>query len=170
MNCEGTALVKAYSDFVIRGLRLETQTHYFRPEPLREVVITYMARRSTPQWPERKYCNDTDSFFKCHYWSNFGERALGRMIVNENALIARMEGFAKEKRDDGKRVVVKIADFNKLSFREQIAVDIATDIMVKLSYCDSFVSSCRRLDRPSWRWADPFYVLAGPGRSRGTLC
>ena len=136
MQCEGTALVKAYSDFIIRGLHLEAQSHYFRPAPSEEVVITYMARRSTPQWPERKYCNDTHSFFACHYWDNFGERALGRMILNEKALIARMQDFAKQTRNDGKRIIVNVADFNKLSFREQISVDIKTDIMVCYSPFD----------------------------------
>ena len=101
---------------------------------MEEIIITYMARRSTPQWPERKYCNDTHSFFACRYWDNFGERALGRMILNENALIAKMQEFGKEARNDGKRIVVNVADFNKLSFREQILVDIKTDIMVRCCF------------------------------------
>ena len=39
------ALVRAYSDFVIRGLGLQEFAHYAQPEPNRTIVITYMARR-----------------------------------------------------------------------------------------------------------------------------
>lgn len=130
VQCEGTALIKAYSDFIIRGLALGNKTHYANPRPLRKVVVTYMARRSTPQWPERKYCNGTSSFFACHYWDNFGERKLGRMIANERELVSRLQAFAMEPRNDTKQLVVNVADYNKLNFREQIAEDLRTDIMV----------------------------------------
>ena len=39
--------MRAYSDFVIRGLGLQEFTHYAQPEPNRTIVITYMARRGT---------------------------------------------------------------------------------------------------------------------------
>ena len=44
--CSHTALVRAYSDYVIRGLGLHPRTHYHHPSPLKTVVVTYMARRA----------------------------------------------------------------------------------------------------------------------------
>lgn len=35
---------------------------------------------ASAQWPERKYCSDTESFFLCKLWENFGSRSLGRMV------------------------------------------------------------------------------------------
>eukprot|EP01036_Dinobryon_divergens_P033044 gene33044-42754_t len=99
--CSHTALVRAYSDFVIRGLGLQEFTHYAQPEPNRTIVITYMARRASKEWPEKKYCNSTGSFFLCHLWAGFGSRALGRMVAND-----------------------------VLTFEEQIKIDLSTDIMV----------------------------------------
>ena len=81
--CSRTALVRAYSDYVIRGLGLQGRTHYAAATPSDTVVVTYMARRPSKQWPEKKYCNSTHSFFDCELWAKFGERRLGRMIRND---------------------------------------------------------------------------------------
>lgn len=43
--CSRTALVRAYSDYVIRGLNMQGMTHYASPEPSKVVVVTFMARR-----------------------------------------------------------------------------------------------------------------------------
>ncbi|CAN0473902.1 unnamed protein product, partial [Ascophyllum nodosum] len=46
--CFHTGLVRAYSDFVIRGLALQGETRYASP-PSKKVVVTWMARRSSVQ-------------------------------------------------------------------------------------------------------------------------
>lgn len=38
--CHRTALVRAYSDFVIRGLGLQDQTHYAKETPEKTITIT----------------------------------------------------------------------------------------------------------------------------------
>ena len=43
--CSRTALVRAYSDHVIRGLNMQGDTHYAAATPSRTIVITFMARR-----------------------------------------------------------------------------------------------------------------------------
>jgi hypothetical protein len=58
-------------------------THYAQASPSRTVVITYMARRSSIEWPEKKFCDSKESFFLCELWKNFGIRALGRVIHND---------------------------------------------------------------------------------------
>lgn len=35
---------------------------------------------ASAEWPEKKYCSDTESFFLCRLWATFGARALGRMV------------------------------------------------------------------------------------------
>ena len=130
--CSRTALVRAYSDFMIRGLQLQTDSHYARPEPEKTVTVTYMARRAYSVWPEKKFCNDTHSYFKCHFWANRGKRKIGRMIKNDEAIVEAFKQFTHHDKD-GKRVKVIFndADFNKHNtFRDQIAMDLKTDLLV----------------------------------------
>ena len=49
-NCRGVALVRAYSDFVVRALGLH-RANAGRPKHF--VNVTYSARRASVQWPER---------------------------------------------------------------------------------------------------------------------
>lgn len=128
--CKKTALVRAYSDFVIRSFNLQQFSHYASPEPKREVVVTYLTRRPTSEWPEKKYCNDTHSFFKCQYWANHGPRQLGRMVRNDDALIDGLKQLQGQSFSNGASVKVVAADYNALSLKEQIASDIQTDIMI----------------------------------------
>lgn len=81
-------------------------------------------------WPERKFCNDTSSFFKCKLWENFGERRLGRMVQNEAALIVALKALETEKRGDDKVVLLRVVDFNLLSFAQQVEEDLRIDVMV----------------------------------------
>lgn len=140
--CSKTALVRAYSDFVIRGLNLQSKTHYALEAPSKTIVITYMARRPSKEWPERKYCNSTDSFFTCSLWDNFGQRTLGRMIRNDQEVSAMLKSL--EGRDwgkDGRRVVFQDVDYNVLTFQQQIEIDLQTDIMIgeSVSHIASFL-------------------------------
>jgi hypothetical protein len=128
--CYSTALVRAYSDFVIRSLNLQSLTHYAQSSPSKVVTLTYMSRRATKEWPERKYCNDSHSFFLCRYWDNFGQRSLGRMVRNDAEVVRALQGLEDEDFDNGVTVKVQDVDYNVLSFEQQIKIDIQTDIMV----------------------------------------
>lgn len=132
--CSKTALVRSYSDYVIRGLGLHHETHYASNVPSRTVVITYMSRRMSKEWPERKYCDSKHSFFLCHLWDGFGPRHLGRMISNDREVVQALKQLeqypvsAEFKHVD--RIIVQDVDFNELAFEEQIRVDLRTDIMI----------------------------------------
>lgn len=130
--CRATALVKAYSDFVIRGLELQKLTHYqtHSDTPSNTITVTYMARRPSSEWPERKYCSDTNSFFLCGLWEHFGQRSLGRMIKNDAEVVTALKNLENLNRGDGKKVVVHNVDYNVLTFEEQIKIDLQTDIMI----------------------------------------
>ena len=128
--CFKTALVRAYSDFVIRGLNIHRNSHYFELRPRKKVQVTFMARRASVEWPEKHYCSDSDSFFKCKFWDSFGIRTLGRMVVNEKELIDSLKMLENEHFVNGAEVHVVDVDYNLLSLEEQIKNDINTDIMV----------------------------------------
>jgi hypothetical protein len=89
-----------------------------------------MARRASKEWPERKYCNDHTSFFLCHYWDNFGMRQLGRMISNDVQVVRALKTLEKLELPNNGKIVVNEVDYNILTFEEQIAIDIQTDIMI----------------------------------------
>ena len=61
-NCRGVALVRAYSDFVVRALGLH-RANAGRPKHF--VNVTYSARRASVQWPERAFCDTKRSYFDC---------------------------------------------------------------------------------------------------------
>jgi hypothetical protein len=44
-ECKRSGLLRAYSDFVIRGMQLQHLVHYAQPAPLRKIVVTWIARR-----------------------------------------------------------------------------------------------------------------------------
>lgn len=132
--CHKTALVRAYSDFIIRGFGLQGQSRYLQTTaaarcPL-EITLTFLARRSSVEWPEKKFCDDDNSYFKCRFWKSFGIRKLGRMIKNEAELLQALKSLEKETFSDGRRVKVRDVDFNVLSLEQQIEIDMTTDIMV----------------------------------------
>jgi hypothetical protein len=128
--CKRTALVRAYSDYVIRGLQLQGRTHYARATASDTVVVTYMARRPSKEWPEKKYCDSKNSFFLCELWRDFGERRLGRMIRNDAEVVAALKGLQGQRIGNAKTIIVQDVDYNILSFEEQIATDLATDVMI----------------------------------------
>lgn len=128
--CMKTALVRAYSDFVIRGLNLQDKTHYAEKQPSKTIVVTYMARRPSKEWPEKKYCDSENSFFLCHLWEKFGSRKLSRTIRNEKEFITGIKDLERMKFDNVDKVIVRDVDYNVLSFEEQIEIDLSTDIMI----------------------------------------
>lgn len=128
--CSKTALVRAYSDYVIRGLQLQGHTHYARETPLDTIVVTYMARRPSKEWPEKKYCDSKNSFFLCELWAGFGERRLGRMVSNDAAVVEALKGLQGQQIGNAKKIIVQDVDYNILTFEEQIRIDLNTDIMI----------------------------------------
>lgn len=128
--CHRTALIRAYSDFIIRGLEIHKETHYYQSKPKKSVQVTFMARRASVEWPEKHFCSDTESFFKCRFWDNFGIRSLGRMVSNEKALMDALKQLERESFANGAIVSVIDVDYNLLNLKEQIQNDVKTDIMV----------------------------------------
>lgn len=183
--CYHTALVRAYSDFVIRGLNLQKYSHYAMNTPPKVIQITYMARRASSVWPEKKFCDSEHSFFKCDLWKDFGVRSLGRMIKNDQEMIATLRSTfdtdpesnpkyldaiairnEKFKRNDI-QIKFRDVDYNLLSFEEQIKIDMSTDIMVSICFpcLLSFVSISNvywymYLDWSSWCGIDAQYIHA----------
>ena len=131
-NCRSSALVKAYSDFVIRGMGLQGLSHYASPTPSKEVRILYMARRSSSEWPEKRFCDDNNSFFLCDIWKDWGLRSLQRTMKNEDKLLESLQQLESQTFINGAKVVVRDVDYNLLSFEDQIKSDLQTDVMVKL--------------------------------------
>lgn len=129
-GCKSSALVKAYSDFVIRGMGLQSLSHYAQPKPSKDIHITFMARRSSSEWPEKRFCDDKNSFFLCSIWEKWGLRSLQRTIKNEDDLLKGLRALEGETFLNGAKVIVADLDFNLLTFEEQIKVDLQTDIMV----------------------------------------
>ena len=92
-----------------------------------------MARRASSEWPEKRFCDDNNSFFLCHFWSGnnaLGVRSLGRMIRNDAEIVAAMKALEKRVFSNGAVVVFQDVDYNLMSFEDQIKADLATDIMV----------------------------------------
>jgi len=128
--CFHTPLVRAYADYVVRGLGLERQTHYAQEAPPKKVVVTWMARRASSQWPERRFCDSENSFFRCEDWQHLDKRSLGRMIRNDQEAVQALKGLEERKWANGAHVQFREADYNLLTFEEQIVMDATTDVMV----------------------------------------
>ncbi|KAH8061211.1 hypothetical protein JL722_4517 [Aureococcus anophagefferens] len=99
-RCKASSVVRAYSDFVIRGLGLQGAALRGARRDPKDVVVTFLARRSSSEWPEKRFCDSETSFFDCAKLQHLGARGLG----------ARSR--------------------TTLSFEDQIKVDLDTDVMV----------------------------------------
>lgn len=110
--------------------RPQNYTHYAQPSPSKEIIVTYLARRSSTVWPEKKFCNDSQSFFLCDLWKDWGIRSLGRVIQNDNELVKELKSL--ESRTYLNNAIVKFqdVDYNILTFEDQIKVDLSTDILI----------------------------------------
>ena len=69
------------------------------------VVVTWMARRPSVEWPEKHFCND--EFFKCDFFSHLGIRQIGRVVKNEDAVVNKLMELETRKYPDGRRVVFR---------------------------------------------------------------
>jgi hypothetical protein len=188
-GCKGSPMVKAYSDFVIRGMGLQHLSHYAEPEPSKEIHITFMARRSSSEWPEKRYCDDKNSFFLCEIWKNWGLRSLKRTVRNEDVLLKGLKNLENETFANGAKIKIADLDYNLLSFEDQIKIDLRTDIMVRFfsysSCCNYFAFLFDKylcfllivfkfvlflLDRPPWCWAYAFVVYERQSRFSRVVC
>jgi len=104
--CSTTALVRAYADFVIRGMNLQSATRYAQKNPSKTVVVSYMTRRPSVVWPEKAFCDDTNSFFFCSFWENKGIRKLGRTVINDNAIATRLKTLEEKTFKNGAKVII----------------------------------------------------------------
>jgi hypothetical protein len=100
-----------------------------------------MLRKGTSMWPEEKYCNDTESFFLCKLWENFGPRAIGRTVSNDKDVIAmlrnikykdiykdnvnsktleNLENLKKRNLEFNVSIKFQAVDYNEFNFLEQV--------------------------------------------------
>ncbi|KAJ1452049.1 hypothetical protein M885DRAFT_528080 [Pelagophyceae sp. CCMP2097] len=131
--CSKSALVRAYSDLVIAGLGLREETRYALAEshPPKHVTVTFMARRSNSEWPEKRFCDSATSFFDCSVLQHLGIRKVGRSVRNDADLVqALRKGLEGRSFGNGAVVTVQDVDYSDLSFEDQIRTDLATDVMV----------------------------------------
>ena len=127
-NCRGVALVRAYSDFVVRALGLH-RANAGRPKHF--VNVTYSARRASVQWPERAFCDTKRSYFDCGQLDHLQLRKLGHMVRNDGAVLSKLRSLeGKTDFRNGAAVKVRDVDFSTLSFEDQIAVDVTSDVLI----------------------------------------
>ena len=65
------------------------------------VTITYSARKASVPWPEKKFCDTEYSFFDCGKLTHLGLRKLGRMVRNDEQLLAGLKELEEETFDNG---------------------------------------------------------------------
>ena len=130
-KCTHTSLIRAYSDFMIRGMNLQSLTHYAKASPEQTIMITFMARRASALWPEKRYCSNNASYFKCELWAEWGVRSHGRMVRNEQEILDKL----RQELASDSSITIRDVDYNVLSFEEQIKLDLSTDIMVLYVMC-----------------------------------
>ena len=129
-RCKASSVVRAYSDFVIRGLGLQGAARYASRRDPKDVVVTFLARRSSSEWPERRFCDSETSFFDCAKLQHLGVRGLGRTIKNDAEVVRALRSLETRSFANGARVRFRDVDYNLLSFEDQIKVDLDTDVMV----------------------------------------
>lgn len=125
--CKHTPLVRAYADYVVRGLELVQEPALWTSKT---VTVTWMARRASSMWPERRFCDSEHSFFRCEDWQHLNMRPLGRMVRNDQEVVKALRTLEDVEWPNGVKVVFRDVDFNVLSFEEQIQIDVTTDVMV----------------------------------------
>ena len=129
-KCSKSPMVRAYADLVIAKLHLANETRYFKKRDPKRVVVTFMARRSASDWPEKRFCDSKNSFFKCERLQHLGKRSLGRSVKNDAAVVKALESLQRKSFANGAKVTVQDVDYSNLDFRAQIKTNLDTDVMV----------------------------------------
>ena len=131
-KCQSSTIVRAYSDYVIRGLGFAGDTRYARrgDRDPKDVVVTFMARRSSGEWPEKRFCDSERSFFDCGLLRHLGIRKLGRSVRNDAEVVRALKSLEGKQFPNGAKVRVQDVDYSTLSFEDQIRANLDTDVMV----------------------------------------
>ena len=53
----------------------------------RDVNVTYAARKASVAWPEKAFCDTTNSYFDCSMLNHLQTRKLGRMVKNDAVIL-----------------------------------------------------------------------------------
>lgn len=135
-RCSHSPLVRSYADFVPATLGLAAKTRYARAaagdptlDPKR-VMVTFMARRSSTHWPEKRFCDSQRSYFKCERLAHLGVRKLGRSVKNDPDVVEALKSLEHRSFQNGAYVQVQDVDYSLLDYEAQIAHDLDTDVMV----------------------------------------
>lgn len=131
-KCSKVPLVRSYADLVIANLGLSNQTRYARAASVdpKRVVLTYMARRASSVWPEKRFCDSEQSFFKCDRLAHLGVRQVGRSTKNDADVVRSLKSLEGRSFKNGARLVVQDVDYALIDFETQILTDLDTDVMV----------------------------------------
>ncbi|KAJ8602204.1 hypothetical protein CTAYLR_003615 [Chrysophaeum taylorii] len=131
-RCSRSAIVRSYADLVVATLGLAEHTRYARANVVdpKRVVVTFMARRSASEWPEKRFCDSRRSFFRCERLNHLGVRKLGRSVKNDAAVVSALKTLEQQHFQNGARVEVQDVDYSILSYEDQIRTDLDTDVMV----------------------------------------
>jgi protein O-GlcNAc transferase len=127
-GCQSSPLMRAYSDFVTRGMDLARYTYNVHKKPSPVVVINWMARRSSVKWPERTFCDE--HYFKCNLFQHLKERSLSRVVTNDKECVQHLKKVAEDTKVDGKVLFFIDADYNLLPFEMQMRYNLMTDILI----------------------------------------
>ncbi|KAH8071399.1 hypothetical protein JL721_4375 [Aureococcus anophagefferens] len=129
-KCKASSIVRAYSDYVVRGLGFAPESRYASTQDPKSVVVTFMARRSSGEWPEKRFCDSARSFFDCAKLGHLGIRKLGRSVRNDGEVVRALKSLEGRAFPNGARVTVRDVDYSSLSFEDQIKTNLDTDVMV----------------------------------------
>ncbi|KAH8048101.1 hypothetical protein JL722_12698 [Aureococcus anophagefferens] len=127
---KASSIVRAYSDYVVRGLGFAPESRYASTQDPMRVVVTFMARRSSGEWPEKRFCDSARSFFDCAKLGHLGIRKLGRSVRNDGEVVRALKSLEGRAFPNGARVTVRDVDYSSLSFEDQIKTNLDTDVMV----------------------------------------
>jgi hypothetical protein len=127
-TCSAATVLRAYSDYVIRGLGLQRSSHYARPAPSKEVVVAYVDRRSSSQ----VLCDDSRGIVPCSVWRGlFADGNATRRISNSEELVRALRALGNESFPNGAAVKFIEIDYASLPLADQIRADLEIDVMVR---------------------------------------
>ena len=106
------------------------ESRYASTRDPKRVVVTFMARRSSGEWPEKRFCDSARSFFDCAKLGHLGIRKLGRSVRNDGEVVRALKSLEGRAFPNGARVTVRDVDYSSLSFEDQIKTNLDTDVMV----------------------------------------
>jgi len=133
-GCKGSPHYKLYADFVLRALGLQLHTPYINPQS-KTLVVTWIARKISKNWPEMQHCETDKSFWLCDIiqLSKYSEqRPLGRMIANELDLLKKVKQHIEAVKPPApfEKIRVDHVDFLPMKLTDQIKIATQSDILI----------------------------------------